>query len=78
MDKHIDMLGRIKSREDFIEFMKLFVSAEKDRSVSCYLEALAAWAADMDGYYRNAGKEMPANINWDFIATLLYAGSIYE
>lgn len=78
MDKHIDMLGRIKSREDFIEFMKLFVSAEKDRSVSCYLEALAAWTADMDGYYRNAGKEMPANINWDFIATLLYAGSIYE
>ena len=61
MDKHIEMLGSIRSREDFIEFMRLFTPT-----------------ADMDGYYKNLGKQMPEDINWDFIATLLYAGSVYE
>ncbi len=78
MDKHIEMLGKIESREDFLVFMQHFIKAEQDASVRDYLEALAGWTKDMDGYYKNAGKEMPANINWDLIATLLYAGSIYE
>lgn len=51
MDKHIEMLGKIKSRDI---------------------------AEDMDGYYSNIGKGVPTDINWNFIATLLYAGSIYE
>lgn len=78
MDKHIEMLGKIKSRDDFIEFMRLFTSSALDSSVISYLEALTAWAHDMDGYYSNIGKAVPTDINWDFIATLLYAGSIYE
>ena len=78
MDKHIEILGKIKSREDFIEFMRIYTSSALDSSVSSYLEALTAWAYDMDGYYNNIGKAVPTDINWDFIATLLYAGSIYE
>ena len=78
MDKHIEMLGKIKSREEFIEFMRFFIKTIHDASVRDYLDALTTWAEDMDGYYNNLGKEMPADINWDFIATLLYAGSIYE
>ncbi|HAG13795.1 MAG TPA: hypothetical protein DCG49_08040 [Ruminococcus sp.] len=78
MDQHIEMLGKIKSKDDFIVFMRLFAPTADDPSVKCYLESLTAWAADMDGYYRNTGKEIPADINWDFIASLLYAGSIYE
>ena len=78
MDKHTEMLGKIKSREDFLEFMSFFITATQDVSLKNYVEALAAWAADMDGYYNNCGKEVPTDINWDFIATLLYTGSIYE
>ena len=78
MDEHIKMLGSIRSKEDFLEFMKLYIPTVHDNAVNCYLEALTAWTKDMDGYYKNAGKQMPANVNWDFIATLLYAGSIYE
>ena len=78
MDKHIDMLGSIKSKEEFLEFMKHFTESVDDVSLHDYLESLTAWVEDSDGYYYNSGKEIPENINWDFIATLLYAGSIYE
>ena len=33
---------------------------------------------EMIGKIKNMEKEVPVDINWDFIATLLYAGSIYE
>ena len=78
MDKYIEMLGSINCKEDFIGFMHLYTSATQDKSLRTYFEALTAWAEDMDGYYHNTDNDMPENINWDFIATLLYAGSIYE
>ncbi len=78
MDYPVEMLGKIKSREDFIEFMQLYISSTHDSAVRDYLDSLTAWAEDMDGYYNNIGKKVPTDINWDFIATLLYAGSIYE
>lgn len=46
--------------------------------IKYYLESVASWTEDMEGYYSNTGKEIPENINWDFIATLFYVGSIYE
>lgn len=78
MEKHIEMLGKIKSREDFIEFMKVFISTTPDASLRDYFDALTAWTEDMDGYYSHSGNKQPTDINWNFIATLLYAGSIYE
>ena len=78
MDKYIEMLGKIKSKEDFIEFMRLYIPTINYSSVRDYLDSLVAWVEDMDGYYNNIGKEMPMNINWDFVARLLYVGSIYE
>ncbi|MGX5544874.1 hypothetical protein [Bacillus cereus] len=30
------------------------------------------------GAFQNKGKEMPKNISWNFIATVLLAGSYYE
>ncbi len=78
MNEHIKMLGHIKSRDDFLRFTALFRETVSDSAVRNYLESLSAWAADMDGYYQNSGREIPQNIDWDFIAALLYAGSIYE
>lgn len=78
MDKHIKMLGSINSKEDFLEFMDHFIPTVHSSPVSDYLTALTAWAEDMEGYYKNAGKQVPAEINWDIIAAMLYAGSIYE
>ena len=50
MDKHIDMLGSIKSKEEFLEFMKHFTESVDDVSLHDYLESLTAWAEDSDGY----------------------------
>ena len=78
MEKHIEMLGKINSKEDFIKFMEIYVSTINDSSVKEYMESVLSWAEDMEGYYHNNKKEIPQNINWNFIATLLYVGSIYE
>ena len=78
MDKYTKMLGKIKSKEEFIRFMELYISTVEDSSVKCYLDSVTAWVQDMDGYYINTGKEMPKNIDWNFIANLFYVGSIYE
>lgn len=78
MEEHIEMLGKIKNRSDFLKFMQLYIPTIKDLSIRDYLESIASWAEDMDGYYKNTNQEMPQNINWNFIATLFYVGSIYE
>ena len=49
-----------------------------DATVKEYLESVTAWVEDIDGYYKNMNKEEPQNINWNFIATLIYMGGIYE
>ena len=77
-DTHLNMLGSIKDREDFLQFMEHWIPTLEDVSVQSYLESVTAWANDMDGYYANTGQESPEHIDWNFIAALLYAGSIYE
>jgi len=78
MDNHIKMLGKIKSKDEFLEFMNLYAQNTKETSVAEYLDSIISWTEDMDGYYTNKNQNAPKNIDWDFIATLLYAGSIYE
>lgn len=78
MKKPAEMLGKIDSKEDFIKFMEIYASTVNDPSVREYLGSVSSWAEDMEGYYHNTGKEIPQNINWDFIAALFYVGSIYE
>lgn len=80
-----EILKIIKSKEDFIEFINVLIKDmnEKpgeweDKPVMSYLESIQSWVEDMDGYYQNTKQEVPQDINWNFIATLLYVGKIYE
>lgn len=50
----------------------------ENHTLDRFLEALAAWIADSDGWYRNFGKELPANGDWTFIARALSAATVYE
>lgn len=43
-----------------------------------FLEALAAWIDDADGWYRNAGRELPPHGDWAFFARALSAATVYE
>ena len=42
-----------------------------------YLEALAAWLEDSDGYYANLGRVPPGN-GWDVVGDALRAATVYE
>lgn len=43
-----------------------------------YLEAMAAWIEDADGYYSNAGKSVPQQPSWQNLAEILLAAKHYE
>ena len=84
MDIH-DMLSDVKTKDDLIAFIGALAEDSRTNTdeweninISDYLSSIQAWLKDMDGYYKNNGGNMPADIDWNFIAVLLYTGKIYE
>lgn len=78
-------IAEVESREDFVQFVKALSEdfrrngeSWENQRLDRYLEALAAWVADMDGYYQNSGETAPRNVPWRFIAQVLLAATIYE
>jgi|SRR6266853_5496195 hypothetical protein len=43
-----------------------------------FLEAMAAWVAASDNYYRNTGRPYPDNVSWRLFAEVLAAARSYE
>lgn len=75
----------IRTREDFAEFVKAVSRDLRDNptswsntSLQSYLEALAAWVDDMDGYYSNRGRLIPEQPDWPIVADMLMAARVYE
>ncbi|MDY7790381.1 hypothetical protein U0E10_21030 [Burkholderia ubonensis] len=77
----------IKTREDFIDFMADFVRsirsevAIENNTVDSYLEAMASWVEDMDGYYENMGIANEVKLdamNWRVLADIVVAATMYE
>jgi hypothetical protein len=75
----------VSSREDLARFVRdLCLShAEEGGSwenadLASFLEALSRWIGDAAGWYRNAGREVPADGDWNFFAHALRAATIYE
>lgn len=80
-----ESINAIQTRESFIEFLYFMIKDKennseewKNKSITEYLEGMASWVEEMDGYYNNMKLQMPRDIDWKFIATLLYVGKIYE
>lgn len=46
-------------------------------TVPDYLEALASWLEDCDGYYANRGVAVPGN-GWEVAAAAVQAAAVYE
>ncbi|WP_406376234.1 hypothetical protein OG788_42505 [Streptomyces sp. NBC_00647] len=75
----------VDSKEDLAAFVRsLQCSHAEDGSswenadLPSFLEALAAWIDDADGWYSNTGRELPAGGDWRFFARALRAATIYE
>jgi hypothetical protein len=80
-----ELNNAIKSREDFVAFVRALSNDLRDNraswenaSLERYLEALGAWVADMDGYYINQGKPAPKLPDWKVVADMLMAARLYE
>jgi hypothetical protein len=50
----------------------------ENNTLDAYLEAIAAWVKDMDGYYRNRGDTAPQHPTWRHVGEILLAARIYE
>ena len=75
----------IKTREDLVQFMtsmsrRLAEAPEEwtNKDLASFLEAMAAWTADMDGYYQNRGETPPEQPSWKTLADILMAATMYE
>lgn len=75
----------IKTKNDFLEFMDylikdLKINPEKweNNNLNTYLEGIQAWTEDMEGYFKNNNQKVPEDINWQFIANILFAAKMYE
>ena len=75
----------IVSKEDLADFIETLrddflkdPSAWENHTVDRYLDAMAAWVRDMDGYYKNDREIPPTLPTWQTMADILSAARVYE
>ena len=81
-----ELVETIETRQDLARFIEALLLDLKDNSeawenpeLERYLDALAAWTANMDGYFRNVlGQPAPEQPSWKVFGYMLLAARIYE
>jgi len=80
-----EQVKSVQTREEFVEFVKVLSKDFKsnqatweNKDAGSFLEALASWVEDMDGYYLNEGKTVPKQLDWNVAANMLVAAKMYE
>lgn len=80
-----EALEQIQGREDFVNFVRALLADHKSHpnawengDLTSYLEALAAWVADMDGYYKSKGESVPDQPTWKTLGQIMLAATVYE
>ena len=79
-------ISDVESRADLAAFVEALArDSSRNRAgwenvdLGRYLEAVAAWINDMDGYYDNLrGEPAPETPSWRTLARILATASIYE
>lgn len=76
---------KIRTRQDFISFLRSLkrdysenISSWENKDIETFLEAMASWVEDMDGFYINKGLRMPEKPDWKVFADILMGGKLYE
>ena len=88
MDTLHEIADNINSKESFVRFL---VAQHEDylqngrnpdkwenNTLQNFLEAMSAWANDMEGYYKNWNLPIPENVNWKPFADILLGAVVYE
>lgn len=74
------------TREDFIQFIETLRTdlladpgKRSNLSLNDYLEAVARYTQDIQGYYNNTGQQINADEpNWQTFSDILKGASVYE
>ncbi len=80
----LDELARaVKTREDLQSFVNALVKdlakgKWENKDLASYLEGLAGFVGDLDGYYTNRGAAPPKRPEWRTLAEVLLAATMYE
>jgi hypothetical protein len=87
MDDIEKIIDGMKTKEDFMAFMEVFVKdcatniqSWENKTVPDYLEAMGRWVEDMEAYYKNneiSGVDL-SSINWRVFADILLSAKYYE
>jgi hypothetical protein len=80
-----EQVDTINSREEFVSFVRTLLhdfkqdpgSWENDR-LELFLNAVAGWVEDLDGYYSNLGEPVPDQPSWKVLGQILLAAKVYE
>ena len=80
-----EQLKNIETHDDFVMFMQNLLQDWRQHpdqwenaTLEAYLEAIAAWVRDMDGYYGSRGELLPKHLTWRKVGEILLAARIYE
>ena len=76
-----NLTDSIVDRESFVRFVGNLsgqIRRKGRQDLADYLESLANWVEDMDGFYINTNRSIPSNVNWRVIGEMLTAATIYE
>ena len=80
-----DKTSFVYTREDLALFVQELAQSLRTKqeewenaALPDYLEAMAAWIEDSEGYYVNAGKPVPQQPSWQNLAEILIAAKHYE
>lgn len=78
-------IDQVHTQQDLAVFMNKLLDDYLSNSddwensdLESYLSAIAAWIADLDGYYKNMNLQKPNDEAWQTVARVLLAARIYE
>ncbi|MGK4330139.1 DUF7660 family protein [Lonsdalea quercina] len=81
----LDEFFPVSSKDDLVKLISALARDFKEnpdewenKDLSSYLEAVASWIEDMDGYYENTNQPLPKDTNWKVFADILVAAKVYE
>ncbi len=83
--KLVEQAKAIESREDLVSFIHALIGDLRQNpdgwenpTLEAYLQALAAWVNDMDGYYLNRSEPVPEQPTWQTMGDILMGARVYE
>lgn len=76
---------KVTDRQSLIHFIQALANDLRshpeqweNQNLGDYLDAMAGWLEDMDGYYINKGVPAPESPSWAILADMLIAAKVYE